>query len=161
MVRLSITTPSGETFEAVAHEPPEWLWVAAPVECDIERIVTESGELELITNIRHSTALPEATPEHVTIERIDRASNGLMVVEGRKEGGGIFSYLIQPSRLHFGREEPPFKAVVFRTRQRGSEGIVAVVSQRSFRILKRTIDLLKLLKEQEKIRPELEFLRND
>jgi hypothetical protein len=161
VIRLAITTPGGEILEAVAHEPPEWLWVAAPVECDLERIVSEDGDIDLITNIRHSKALPEATPEHVTIERIDKASNGLMVVEGRKEGGGIFSYLIQPSRLHVGREEPPLKAVVFKTRQRGSEGIVAVVSQRSFRILKRTIDLLRLLKEQERIHPELEFLRND
>jgi len=84
-----------------------------------------------------------------------------VVLEGHKQGGGFFSYLLSPSKILLEKRETPVRAVVLRTHQRGTEGIVGVLSQTSFQVLKRAKELLKQLKEQEQQRPELEFLRAD
>jgi hypothetical protein len=160
-IRLIISTPGGELLDAVIHEPPDWLGVASPVACLVDKIDSEGGSIDLVTDIRPSTTLPETTIEYVIIERFETASSGHVVVEGHKQGGGFFSYLLSPPKILLEKRETPVRAVVLRTHQRGTEGIVGVISQTSFQVLKRAKELLKLLKEQEQQRPELEFLGAD
>jgi len=42
-IRLIISTPGGELLDAVINEPPDWLGVASPVACLVNKVDSEGG----------------------------------------------------------------------------------------------------------------------
>lgn len=159
-LHVSISTLSGECYETLVHDPPDWLDLGSKITAHLERIPGRSELLYAATGLKPSESLPDTLRVDVTVESIRETPDGHVLIEGRRSDGGLFSYLLTPESADLSGITPPYKAIALKTLQHGSERVIAVVSQRNLKIMARAREIILQLKEVEEERPELGFLPN-
>ncbi|MCS7146333.1 MAG: hypothetical protein RMJ28_01555 [Nitrososphaerota archaeon] len=159
VLQISISTLGGEGFEALVHDPPDWLDFGSRVTCSLERIREREGEICVADDLKPSTMLPDTVHVELLVESVRETPDGHVMLEGRREDGGLFSYLLKPENANTTGVSPPYRAVAIKTHQRGIDRVVAVLPLKNYQILKRTKEFILRLKENEEKRPELDFLQ--
>jgi hypothetical protein len=158
VVEVSISTLSGESYEAVLHDPPDWLEIGSKITCKIEQIPGRQGVTSVISELKLSLTLPDITQVELSVESVRETPDGSLVVEGRREGGGFFSYLLKPENAVIDTASLPCRAVALKTLQTGADRVIAIIPVKNLQIMRRAKELMMQLKREEEHRPELEFL---
>lgn len=158
VIEVSISTLSGESYEAVLHDPPEWLEIGSKIACRIEQIPGSQGVTMVVSDLKPSPTLPDIAQVEVFVESVSETPDGSLMVEGRKEGGGFFSYLLRPEKAVIDTTSLPCKAVALKTLQLGVDKVIAIIPVKNLQIMKRAKEFMIRLKKEEELRPELEFL---
>ncbi len=158
VVEVSVSTLSGESYEAVLHNPPDWLEIGSKIACKIEQIPGRQGVTQVVLELRPSPTLPDIAQVELSIESVKGTPDGSLMVEGRKEGGGLFSYLLKPENAAIDEASLPCRAVALKTQQMGADKVIAIIPVKNLQIMRRAKELMMQLKKEEEYRPELEFL---
>ncbi|MEM0381657.1 MAG: hypothetical protein QW059_03680 [Nitrososphaerota archaeon] len=156
---LSISTLSGEGYVAVLPDPPEWLDIGSKVTCNIEQIPGREKTLSVVAGLKPSTTLPDIVHVELVVESVRETPSGHILLEGKREDGGFFSYLLTPENVNIDAASLPCRAVALKATQRGVERVIAVLPVKNFQIMKRAKELMLRLRELEEQRPEQEFLK--
>jgi len=148
-LRVTISIPSGGEIEAVVSDPPTWLGFGARVACNLERIRTERGAMNVATGLRVSDRLPNAVEVELFVESIRETLDGHLILEGRRGDGGFFSYRLERGRLRAESMKTPFSAIALKIHQTVSDEVLAVLPLKIYRVLRRATELADKLVEKE------------
>ncbi|GBC70694.1 hypothetical protein HRbin02_00462 [Candidatus Calditenuaceae archaeon HR02] len=158
VIEVSISTLSGESYEAVLHDPPDWLEIGSKIACKIEKIPGRQGATLVVSELKPSLSLPDIAQIELSVESVSETPDGSLMVEGRKEGGGFFSYLLRPENATIDVSDLPCRAIALKTLQLGVDQVIAIVPVKNLQIMRRAKEFIVQLKKEEESRPELEFL---
>ncbi|MEM0482665.1 MAG: hypothetical protein QXM16_07275 [Nitrososphaerota archaeon] len=158
VIEVSISTLTGDSYEAVLHDPPDWLEIGSKIACKIEQIPGRQGVTQVVSELKPSPTLPDIAQVELSVESVRETPDGSLMVEGRKEGGGFFSYLLRPENATIDAASLPCRAIALKTLQSGVDRVIAIIPVKNLQIMRRAREFMMQLKKEEEHRPELEFL---
>ena len=152
VVKLSIIKPGGQLLEMHIHSPPDWLTAGLAVEGKYYVAETRSGKALIVSSIASTRQLKPAQLRRITIEHVERASDGELLIEGRRDDGGFFSSKLSRAGGSTGPAYGVFVEVG------GLYRLVATIPLREFESIRRAQEFVALLRKKELESPEKDYL---
>lgn len=157
---LSVFTPNRTHLELYVHSPPDWLSIGAPVEGRYYEAALDDKNAFIVEEIRLDRNMRPASLRSLIIERIERTVDGSILLEGRREEGGLFSYIMEDEGLTRGLGETPRNVYGVFIERNGIPILAAVLPVQEIEMMEKTRRLISELAKEAEQSPELDYLQS-
>jgi len=159
-LRLTVFTPNNTHLDLYIHSPPDWLSIGTPVEGRYYEATVGERNVPIVEELRIDEKMRPAVLRSLIVESLERTVDGSLLVEGRKEGGGLFSYILDDEELSRSISETPCSVYGVFIERSGIPILAAVLPIQEVEMMEKAHRLISRLARDAEAHPELDYLKS-
>jgi len=160
-LKIRLITPGGQRVDLFTHSPPDWLCPGKPVSGTYHEAESPDGSKLIVDSIVEDKNLRPAIIHELTIEKILKIGQEMVVVEGKYSDGRMFSYTLRDPDVVELMPKLPLSSLGLFIERDSLQVLVTLIDKNEFNLLTRACEfssqLLKIASEE----PEKRFLEGE
>ncbi len=160
-LKIKLISPGGQRVELYIHAPPDWLSLGKAISGTYHEAETPDGTAFIIDSIVEDKNLRPAIIHELSVEKIQKIGQDMVVVEGKYSDGRMFSHTLRNPRLIESLPKLPLPSLGLFIERGSLQVLVTIINKNEFNLLARACEFSSQLLKTASEEPEKKFLERE